>query len=139
MSRCVPFPPPGHTRSDSGDFAFFLESSTEKKRGLKRLEMKKESKKRKIFGDSEDLAQVVTGLEDIVNPKSMMKVVSLYKDLIDELVSQTSDDQQDWFLGCERIGGCTSQEVVVAESLQWPRARYLPEVDLFALPYTVPF
>ncbi|XP_038718626.1 uncharacterized protein LOC120011553 [Tripterygium wilfordii] len=96
----------------------------------------------------------VPGLD--IRPKSYQnetqKVESLYRDLIEEWLpppiqlDQESLDDQDWLFGVRRQNGNGSKRIAacqdVAQCLSptlWPRAHYLPEADVFALPFIVPF
>ncbi|XP_038699514.1 uncharacterized protein LOC119996790 [Tripterygium wilfordii] len=82
---------------------------------------------------SEDLVKVpAPTLDDIISPNSRQKAASLYRDFIEEWFSQ-SLDAEDWLLSSKRIA-----ESPNVASL-WPSARYIPEADVFALPFTLPF
>ncbi|KAE9609441.1 hypothetical protein Lal_00020654 [Lupinus albus] len=81
-----------------------------------------------------------------------MRMVSMYNSLIQNWVPPPAksdgfdSDGQDWLFRSERKERHVSKTVkVVTGTLLcsspslWPRAQYLPEVELYALPYTVPF
>ena len=66
--------------------------------------------------------------------------------LLPSLLPTDVDDNQGWLLKTNKNRNCGVEKPVAAgdslicgESVSWPRARLLPEVDLYALPYTVPF
>ena len=79
---------------------------------------------------------------------------SQYRELFEKWVEPTLllsllptdvDDDQGWLLKTNKNRNCGVEKPVAAgdslicgESVSWPRARLLPEVDLYALPYTVP-
>lgn len=83
--------------------------------------------------------------------KGVHTAESLYKFLIEDWVppslefDQTNCDDEDWLfrtkkqvhasksLRSQRDGPC------LESSALWPSALYLPQVDVYALPYTVPF
>lgn len=80
---------------------------------------------------------------------------SQYRELIENWVeppllpSQLStdiDDDQGWLLKANKNQNCGVEKRIAAsdslscgDSVSWPRARLLPEVDMYALPFTVPF
>lgn len=84
---------------------------------------------------------------------AMQKECLLYRNLIEnwvppqmnELLAETGDE--DWLFGSKtkKAEGSETRRICRDESVSscsaslWPRAQYLPEVDLYALPYTVPF
>lgn len=55
-------------------------------------------------------------------------------------------DDEDWLFGRKHEGRqpekklrCSSEMSCSSSSLSWPRAHYLHDADIYALPYTVPF
>lgn len=82
--------------------------------------------------------------------KKMRKADSLYKVLIEDWVSpppqfelNDSDDQEWLFEASKRESGNkilnACRDVLCHESSLFPRGHYLPEADVYALPYTIPF
>lgn len=77
------------------------------------------------------------------------KVELLYKSLLDSFPSALrgdrgcDDDDDDWLFQKKfqntEISETTSKAVCCLDSNLWPRAQFLPSVDVYALPYTVPF
>ncbi|KAL7207432.1 hypothetical protein ACSBR1_029395 [Camellia fascicularis] len=77
------------------------------------------------------------------------KVDSFYKDLIENWVAplvqseQTDLGEQEWLFQRKNQDGerCQASSNVLCggSSTLWPHAQYLPEVDIYALPFTVPF
>jgi hypothetical protein len=81
----------------------------------------------------------------------MRKADSPYKVLIEDWVSpppqfelNDSDDQEWLFQASKRerhgnkiLNAC--RDVLCHESSLFPRGHYLPEADVYALPYTIPF
>ncbi|KAM5546827.1 hypothetical protein ABKV19_001380 [Rosa sericea] len=66
--------------------------------------------------------------------------------LLSSLPPTDIDDDQGWLLKTNKNPNCEVEKCVAAsdslscgDSVSWPRARLLPEVDIYALPYTVPF
>ncbi|WVY89022.1 hypothetical protein V8G54_037870 (chloroplast) [Vigna mungo] len=95
----------------------------------------------KIVGDAMDMVKAVDD--------SSKKVESLYKSLL--LISPLRYDRfesldEDWLFSSEaeskprasKKQKCDS-DVFKLSSSMWPRAEYFPEVDVYALPYAVPF
>lgn len=85
---------------------------------------------------------------------AMEKEGLLYRNLIEnwvppqmnDICAETGDD--DWLFGSKikKAEGSETRRICRDESVfscsnssLWPRAQYLPEVELYALPYTVPF
>ncbi|CAL5418482.1 unnamed protein product [Camellia sinensis] len=76
-------------------------------------------------------------------------VDSFYKDLIENWVpplvqsEQTDLGEQEWLFQRKNQDGerCQASSNVLCRgsSTLWPHAQYLPEVDIYALPFTVPF
>ena len=77
---------------------------------------------------------------------------SLYRTLIEKWVpsrpelGQNDLDDQDWLFGSKqhnmlesRIHKLDNVASCSRSSTLWPQANYLPEVDMFALPYSLPF
>ncbi|KAL1542892.1 hypothetical protein AAHA92_19926 [Salvia divinorum] len=77
----------------------------------------------------------------------------LYQNLMDNLVppqmcgSCDDNGDEDWLFGSKGKLNISEKKLVYREdsipcsnnSSPWPRSQYLPEVELFALPFTVPF
>lgn len=66
--------------------------------------------------------------------------------LLPSLLSTDNDDDQGWLLKANKNQNCGVEKRIAAsdslscgDSVSWPRARLLPEVDMYALPFTVPF
>ncbi|XP_057794874.1 uncharacterized protein LOC131011111 [Salvia miltiorrhiza] len=84
---------------------------------------------------------------------AMQKEVLLYQNLIENWVPPQMHDgcvdngDEDWLFGgksklepSEKRRVCRDDSIPCSNTLSlWPCAQYLPEVDLFALPFTVPF
>ncbi|CAL0318977.1 unnamed protein product [Lupinus luteus] len=81
-----------------------------------------------------------------------LRMVSMYNSLFQNWVPPPAacngfdSEGQDWLFSSEHKEGHVSKTVkAVTGTLScssaslWPRAQYLPEVELYALPYTVPF
>ncbi|KAG5246511.1 DNA ligase [Salix suchowensis] len=87
----------------------------------------------------------------ILSNKKKRKGDSLYKVLIEDWVSPppqfelNDSDDQEWLFEApkrERHGNKilnTCRDVLCHESSLFPRGHYLPEADVYALPYTIPF
>ncbi|CAA7022089.1 unnamed protein product [Microthlaspi erraticum] len=64
-------------------------------------------------------------------------------DLVESKLTTDSEDQEWWLLvkfGAERHHQVSNQTTIKGSgSMVWPTARFLPEVELHALPFTVPF
>lgn len=83
----------------------------------------------------------------------MQKEGLLYRNLIENLAPPRFQDgcvdaaDEDWLFGAnnkvertEKKSMCRDESMPYCNtSLLWPRAQYLPEVDIYALPYTFPF
>ncbi|XP_038703429.1 uncharacterized protein LOC119999762 isoform X2 [Tripterygium wilfordii] len=82
----------------------------------------------------------------------MQKTESLYRNLIQEWLppsiqlGQENLDDQDWLFGVKRENGNDSKGIAASQDVArcrsptlWPCAHYLPEANIFALPFTVPF
>ncbi|GMP81671.1 hypothetical protein CsSME_00036304 [Camellia sinensis var. sinensis] len=95
-------------------------------------------------GSSSGIASIATSY---VN--KIPKVDSFYKDLIENWVpplvqsEQTDLGEQEWLFQRKNQDGerCQASSNVLCRgsSTLWPHAQYLPEVDIYALPFTVPF
>ncbi|MED6146323.1 hypothetical protein PIB30_033433 [Stylosanthes scabra] len=85
-------------------------------------------------------------------PKSDKPVLSVYDALFQNWVSPPltvgeSSFDEDWLFGSKHKDGSSDAKRVktISGALRcsspslWPRAQYLPEVEIYALPYTVPF
>ncbi|XP_058220114.1 uncharacterized protein LOC131330513 [Rhododendron vialii] len=81
--------------------------------------------------------------------KGIPTVESLFKDLVENWVSpplqseRTDLDELDWLFGRkhpvrERVKASNDVSCIGSANLL-PRAHYLPEVDIYALPFTIPF
>ncbi|OIV96307.1 hypothetical protein TanjilG_09734 [Lupinus angustifolius] len=82
-----------------------------------------------------------------------MRMVSMYNSLIQNWIPPPAtcigfdSDGQDWLFRSEQQEERRASKTVkvvtatlsCSSSSLWPRAQYLPEVELYALPYTVPF
>lgn len=80
-------------------------------------------------------------------------IESMYKALVEEwspppiLAEREDPDEQEWLFGAKpqkapgRLKAETSSDAPCPAGgcHLWPRAHYLPDVEIFALPYTVPF
>ncbi|XP_057973666.1 uncharacterized protein LOC131161722 isoform X1 [Malania oleifera] len=87
--------------------------------------------------------------------KKMQKVESLYKALIEnwvpppQLNEQADFDDQEWLFGTKprhsdensKAKKCKANHDALCHgsSSSWPHAHYLPEADIYALPFSVPF
>lgn len=102
-----------------------------------------------IFGrDNLQATPVPTSFE-----KGIQTVASLYKDLVENWVplppqllqgEQTDLDELEWLFQRkhqdeERSTEVNSDASCRGGSTLWPRALYMPEADIWALPFTVPF
>ena len=85
-------------------------------------------------------------------PKSDAPVLSVYDALFQNWVPPplTVDglsSDEDWLFGSELKDGRSDTKRVkpisgamrCSSTSLWPRAQYVPEVEIYALPYTVPF
>lgn len=85
--------------------------------------------------------------------KKKQRLLQKYTDLFENFISPTQQLQsfdavdQDWLFGpkpqkepmqLDRTS-TVDRQISCSSSSMWPMARYLPEIDIYALPYTIPF
>lgn len=88
--------------------------------------------------------------------KKRQRLLHKYTDLIENFIppiqhlgsTDANDDDQDWLFGrkheqepmqLDKIGTVDSQISCYSSCSMWPLARHLPDADIYALPYTIPF
>lgn len=86
--------------------------------------------------------------------KKKQKLLKKYTDLLGNFIPPTQQslsfdaEDQDWLFGVkhqkepmqlDRSSTVDSQISCSSSCSMWPKARHIPEVDIYALPYTIPF
>ncbi|XP_039055556.1 uncharacterized protein LOC120198279 [Hibiscus syriacus] len=96
--------------------------------------------------------QCVSSSRTLSERKKIFKAALLYKTLLEDwlppvLQPELNDDDNggNWLLPRNQLGKLVAKRFDVndvpccASLISWPQAQYLPEGEIYALPYTVPF
>ncbi|KAJ7966892.1 DNA ligase 1-like isoform X2 [Quillaja saponaria] len=105
---------------------------------------------KELTTSSEEKAGIVFKITSV--EKETQSMDSVYSSLFQNLVPPSNEfdgsdvEDQDWLFGTKRHDGHASKRLKAGTDLScsrssthWPRAQFLPEGEIYVLPYTIPF